>query len=176
MKENRPRIIYVDLPGHKQGAAPDHVLVGKKLDNVLRQNFPGKDLVIRCIGSQDHPDISSDKLADIIVKTGTDKYDKGRLGVGYEEFVRKGVEVDFYGEEVSVTENMDFMPQQIWEMHHSAIGDRGYGVHVDLVLIYDANKLDMVMNLYDFHSTSDGYTFKNPTEKSGALLGVFKIN
>lgn len=70
---------------------------------------------------------------------------------------------------------MSFMPQQIWEMHHSAIGDRGFGVHVDLVLVYDRTKLDMVMNLYKEHSKSDGYVFKDVLHKREALLGVIKV-
>lgn len=134
-----------------------------------------KEVIVRCIGSQDHPDISLDELTDTVTQTGTDKYDKSRMGVGYEEFVRKGIQVDFYGEEVTVTDDIDFMSQQIWEMHHSAIGDRGYGVHVDLVLVYDARQLEMVMNLYDHHPTSDGFVFKDPNNKQAALLGVIKI-
>ena len=135
----------------------------------------GKEMIIRCIGSQDHEGLSLDELTETVAKSGTDKYDKKRMGVGYEEFNRKGIRVDFYGEEVKITDDLDFMSQQIWEMHHSAIGDRGYGVHVDLVLVYDNAQLDMVMNLYDFHSTSDGYIFKNPDNKAAALLGVIKV-
>ena len=97
------------------------------------------------------------------------------MGTGYEEFVNKGIKVDFYGEEAKITEGLNFMPQQIWEMHHSAIGDRGYGVHVDLVLVYDQAQLNMVMNLYTHHPTSDGYTFKDPSNKQAALLGVIKV-
>jgi len=46
---------------------------------------------------------------------------------------------------------------------------------VDLVLIYDAEKVDMVMNLYDFHPTSDGFVFKNQDDKQAALLGAIKV-
>lgn len=169
-------IYSVSIPDYRAGEVPDHVAVGKKLDAVLKRHFLGKDVVVRCIGSQDHPDLTLDRLADIVAKTGTDKYDVSRLGVGYEEFVKKGIHVDFYGEEVKITKDLNFMPQQIWEMHHSAIGDRGYGVHVDLVLVYDRSQLDMVMNLYTHHATSDGYIFKDPANKKAALLGVIKIS
>lgn len=168
-------VLTLAIPEHKPGQAPDHIAIGNKLDSLLKQNFMDKEVVVRCIGSQDHPNLSLDQLVDIITETGTDKYDTARMGVGYEEFVHKGIQVDFYGEEVKVTEDMDFMAQQIWEMHHSAIGDRGYGVHVDLVLIYDEAQLNMVMNLYSHHSTSDGYVFKNQSDKRQALLGVIKV-
>lgn len=171
----KPLIIEITIPGYKPSKAPDHEVVGEKLDELLKQHFMGKKVVIRCIGSQDHPDLNLDELTDTVLKTGTDKYDAGRMGVGYEEFVGKGIKVDFYGEPIEINKETNFMSQQIWEMYHSAIGDRGFGVHVDLVLVYDAERLDMVMNLYDFHPTSDGYVFKDPTNKQAALLGVIKV-
>jgi hypothetical protein len=173
--EMKPVVLETTIPEHQPGNEPDHAEVGKKLDDLLKQHFMGREVVIRCIGSQDHPNLNLDELTDLVVKTGTDKYDANRMGVGYEEFVRKQIKVDFYGEITKITEDLNFMGQAIWEMHHSAIGDRGYGVHVDLVLIYDVEKLDMVMNLYDTHPTSDGFTFKDQANKSTALLGVIKI-
>lgn len=170
-----PQLIETTISSHKPGRAPDHNVVGEKLDNLLKKHFIGKKVVIRCIGSQDHPNLSLDQLTDIVTKTGTDKYDSDRMGVGYEEFVRKGIQVDFYGEDTTITKDSKIMGQALWEMHHSAKGDRGYGVHVDLVLVYDYEQLDMVMNLYSHHPTSDGFVFKNPHGKPAALLGVIKI-
>jgi len=166
----------VVIPGHKPGNTPDNVAVGKILDNVLKQNFMGKKVVVRCVGSQDHPSLSLDELTNIVVKTGTDKYDNARMGVGYEDFIKKGKHIDFYGEDVVINEKTKIMTEAIYEMHHSAIGDRGYGVHVDLVLVYDFGKLDMVMNLYEHHATSDGFVFKDPTNKQDALLGIIKVH
>ena len=171
----KPALIKISIPEHKLGKVPNHIAVGKKLDDLLKKHFMGKKVVIRCIGSQDHPGLSLDELTEIVIKTGTDKYDAARMGVGYEEFVRKKIQIDFYGEPTEITDDLDFMGQALWEMHHSAIGDRGYGVHVDLVLIYDVEQLNMVMNLYDFHPTSDGYTFKDETNKRAALLGMIKV-
>ena len=169
------RLIEVTIPNHKPGKAPAHEAVGTELDKLLTQYFMGKKVVIRCIGSQDHPNLSLDALTDIVMKTGTDKYDPTRMGVGYDEFNRKGIQVDFYGEDVQITKDTHVMGRALWEMHHSAIGDRGYGVHVDLVLIYDYDQLDMVMNLYEPHPTSDGFVFRHPDKKQAALLGVIKI-
>lgn len=168
-------LITISIPTHKPGKAPDHEVIGESLDQILKQHFMDKKVVIRCIGSQDHPNISLDELTDIIMRDGTDKYDSERVGVGYEEFDRKGIKVDFYGEDTTVTKNTKVMAQALWEMYHSAMGDRGYGVHVDLILVYDYEQLDMVMNLYDHHATSDGFVFKHPDNKQGALLGVIKI-
>jgi hypothetical protein len=170
-----PELIEISIPTHKPGKTPDHEADGKKLDGLLKQHFMGKKIVIRSIGSQDHTGKSLDELTEIVMKTGTDKYDSTRLGVGYEEFVRKGIRVDFYGEDVTITEDTKITGQALWEMHHSAIGDRGYGVHVDLVLVYDYDQLDIVMDLYHHHPTSDGFVFKDPDNKPAALLGVIKI-
>jgi len=171
-----PAVLEINIPNYKPGEAPEHKVVGRKLDELLKKYFLNKQVVVRCIGSQDHPGISLEELTEKVVTTGTDKYDPARMGVGYEDFVRKGIKVDFYGEPVKITQDTEVMSQQIWEMHHSAIGDRGFGVHVDLVLIYDGEQLDMVMNLYDFHPTSDGFVFKDPTNKRAALLGVIKVS
>lgn len=168
-------LIETTIPDHRPGKAPDHEAIGNELDEILKKYFLGSKVVIRCIGSQDHPNTSLDDLADRIIETGTDKYDTNRMGVGYEEFVKKGIKVDLYGEPTTIVEDAHIMPQALWEMHHSAIGDRGFGVHVDLVLVYDASKLDMVMNLYSFHPTSDGYVFKDQDNKADALLGLIKI-
>jgi hypothetical protein len=171
----QPLILTATVPGYKRGQVPDDAVVGKKLDSLLQKHFLNRDVVVRCIGSQDHPSLSLDELTDIVVKTGTDKYDATRMGVGYEEFAQEGIQVDFYGEETIITKDMPVMPQQIWEMHHSAIGDRGFAVHVDLVLIYNRDHLNMVMELYNHHPLSDGYTFKHPSHKREALLGVIKV-
>lgn len=168
-------LIEITIPTHTPSKAPDHETVGEKLDSLLKQHFMDKKVVIRCIGSQVHPNFSLDELTDIVMKTGTDKYDPARMGIGYEDFGRKDIQVDFYGEDVEITKDTHVMGQALWEMHHSAIGDRGYGVHVDLVLIYDYDQLDMVMNLYEDHPTSDGFVFKHPDNKPAALLGVIKI-
>lgn len=170
----RAPIFILTIPEY-QAAEPDYQAIGKTLDDELRKHFMGKKVVIRCIGSQDHPNFDLDELTDIVLKTGTDKYDPARMGVGYEEFVQRGIKVDFYGEDVTITKDAKIMGQALWEMHHSAIGDRGYGVHVDLVLVYDYDQLNMVMNLYDHHPTSDGFVFKDPGKKRDALLGLVKI-
>lgn len=170
-----PLVITAHQPDHKPGKAPDHMAIGAQLDSAIKEHFMDKNVVIRCIGSQDHPGLTLAKLTDLVVATGTDKYDPTRAGVGYKAFTEKGVHVDFYGEPVRITKSTAVMAQQIWEMHHSALGDRGFGVHVDLVLIYDAAQVAMVKHLYDSHPTSDGFVFKNPANKQAALLGVITI-
>lgn len=171
----KPIILDITIPEYKINQAPDNAVIGPELDGLLKQNFMGQKVVIRCIGIQDHPGLNLDELADIVLKTGTDKYNPKRLGVGYDEFVRKGMLVDFYGEQVEVTSDTTIMSQQVWEMYHSAIGDRGFGVRIDLVLIYDRAQVDMVMNMYDHHPSSDGFVFKEPANKPEALLGIIKI-
>lgn len=172
----KPLQINISTPGHSPNTPPDHERIGSILDNVIKEHFMGKKVVVRYIGSQDHPGMDLDELVKVIVDTGSDKYDKTRIGVGYDDFRQKGVKIDFYGELIDgVTENTSIMSQMIYEMYHSAIGDRGYGVHVDIVLIYDAEQLDMITDLYESQVSSDGFVFKNPELKRAALIGVVKI-
>ncbi|HUB93579.1 MAG TPA: hypothetical protein VMB52_03695 [Verrucomicrobiae bacterium] len=170
-----PKLIEISIPTHKPGKVPAYETIGPKLDELLKRHFIGKKVVIRCIGSQDHPDMHLDTLTDVVMTTGTDKYDSSRTGFGYGAFVGKGTNIDFYGEDITIASDTAIMSRTLHEMYYSAIGDRGYAVHVDLVLIYNYRKLDMVMNLYDHHETSDGFVFKDPDHKQAALLGVIKI-
>jgi len=108
------QLIDVTVPTHQAGKAPDHEAVGAKLDELLTQYFMGKKVVIRCFGSHDHPNRSLDKMTDIVMKTGTDKYDPARMGVGYKDFAEKGVQVDFYGEDVQISNDTHVIGQALW--------------------------------------------------------------
>lgn len=172
----KPAQINISFPMQNISTPPDHERIGAILDDIIKKHFTGKRVIIRCIGSQDHPDKNVDELAELIVQLGTDKYDDSRKGVGYANFLKKGVRIDFYGQLIEeVNDDMSIMCEMIYEMYHSAIGDRGYGVYVDLVLIYDAEQLNMVTNLYESQILSDGFVFKDSEHKQLALMGIIKI-
>lgn len=156
---------------------PDYQKIGTILDDIIKKHFLGKKVVVRCIGSQDHPNKNVDELADLIIQLGTDRYDDTHKGVGYTDFLKKGIKIDFYGQLIEeANEDMSIMSEMIYEMYHSAIDDRGYGVYVDLVLIYNAEQLNIVTNLYESQAVSDGFVFKDPEHKQLALMGIIKIS
>ena len=47
----------------------------------MERSFPDGKYILRAIGSDDHSGLSIDELAEIVLKTGTDKYDPNRKGV-----------------------------------------------------------------------------------------------
>jgi hypothetical protein len=68
-----PLVLTTSLPGYKPNQKPDCLKIGSKLDSLLKKKFYGKSIIIRCIGMRDHPGKTLDELADIVLKTGTDK-------------------------------------------------------------------------------------------------------
>lgn len=73
------------MPEYTIDAKPDYSL-GQQVDTVIEENFDVKNIIIRAISSSDHPQLSFDKLVDIILEKGTDKYDPDRKGVAHEKF------------------------------------------------------------------------------------------
>jgi hypothetical protein len=47
-------VFKISLPEYTINTQPDFSLVGNKIDTVLKDNFIGKDIVVRALGSQEH--------------------------------------------------------------------------------------------------------------------------
>ncbi len=171
------KILEIALPEYKANVKPDYLTVGPKLDKLLEQHFMGQDTVLRCIGSQDHSGKTLDELVSIIIKTGTDKYDPSRTGQGYGVGTDKGKHIDFFGTPVKVHVGTDiFTLELLDDFYHGSLGDRGYAIRIDIVIVYDANKLTKVEHLYgEDVEESDGFVFKDPEHKPYAILGILKI-
>jgi uncharacterized protein (DUF952 family) len=171
------KILEIALPEYKANVKPDYLAIGPKLDKLLERHFMGQDIVLRCIGSQDHPGKTVDELTDIILKTGTDKYDPARKGQGYGVGTDQGKHIDFFGTLVKVHAGTDIFTRELLEDFYSgSLGDRGYAIRIDVVIIYDANKLTKVEHLYgDDVEESDGFVFRDPAHKPEAVLSILKI-
>lgn len=52
--------------------------ITKKLNEIIRREFSGKEILIRCISSKSHKQINTKKLIEIIKKTGTDRYNSDK--------------------------------------------------------------------------------------------------
>jgi predicted PhzF superfamily epimerase YddE/YHI9 len=172
-----PKTLEIALPEYKANTKPDYLAVGSKLDRLLEEHFAGQDIVLRCIGSQDHPGKTLNELAEIIIKTGTDKYDPVRTGQGYNVGTDQGKHIDFFGTPVKVHVGTDiFTLELLDDFYNGSLGDRGYAIRIDIVIVYDASKLTRVEHLYgDDVEESDGFVFKEPGHKPSAVLGVLKI-
>lgn len=168
------KVIEISLPEYKPNERPESVEIGQKLDQLLVDNFYGETVVIRCVGMRDHPNLTLDKLAESVVKYGIDKYDKERNGVADHMVPEKYRDRFIYGEEVKVDKfkgpGMDLI---IDDFYDGAIGDRGYPIRVDLIMIYKRDAFLRLENIYPGVVESDVFVFERPPEVS--LLGIIKI-
>jgi hypothetical protein len=126
--------------------------------------------LIRLISSKDHS-ISRDELVDIIKHTGTDRYDNQRKHIFYEHYGK--FDFDFFAEKSTVKTLETDIGETVRLLPSRTKGDRGYEVHPDIVIIYDADKCIELDGVYDYKSGSDCYKCKvSPLD---ALVEVRKI-
>jgi hypothetical protein len=173
-------VISLPLPDYIIKEQPDYQTLGAKIDKVLGENFNGKDVAIRAISLTDHPQFTLDRLAQIVLDTGTDKYDPNRKGVDHEVF--EPYKPDFQASFCTIGKNhFDEGADIIQKFYENVLLDRGYRLRIDLLLIYDlrqlvqAEKVDQ--NKPSIHPRLEPYLFrfKDQANKQKALLGIVKI-
>lgn len=165
--------VSLSLPEYTLSKKPDADKIGQKIDAALHDNFPKQQVVIRCISLIDHQPLSLDALASKVKQDGTDKYNPAIPGIGYQ--VAKDKVIDFFGLPADLASKEQIMARFVHDFYYSALKDRGSSLRIDLVLVYDKNKIAMVENLYEGYAKSDGWTFKDPTDKSDALIGIVQL-
>ena len=170
----------MSLPEYTIESQPDYETLGSRIDMILADNFGGKHIAIRAISSADHPVHTLQSLIDVILTTGTDKYDPARKGVAHEEFAP--YEADFHADACIVGKNhVGQGADIIQKFYENALIDRGHRVRIDLLLIYDfhqltrAQKADADMPGVSLHLEKYLFRFTNPHQKQKALLGIIKI-
>ena len=185
----KAKVLEVHLPEYHIKKKPDYVKLGKKVDAVIEKSFPDGKYIIRALGSDDHPKLSLNKLAEIVLETGTDRYDPNRKGVCHDEFC--GYDYDIQAGTIIIKNGKLVIPKDykyptefgdvIWHFYEHTPLDRGYAVRIDLLLIYDPKQLTKARK---FHSKARGvrrglnnylYKFKHPKNKKDALIGIIKI-
>lgn len=175
--EEPKKIITISIPEYTLDTQPDYKAIGDKLDKILEANFNGRNIAIRAISTADHPQHTLDELTQIVVDTGTDKYDPNRKGVeGFDDY-----NVDFQAGFGTVGENLKGEGADIIQkFYENTLLDRGYRLRIDLLLIYDLSQLakaEKYPGKEGVHPRLEPYLFKfrNPENKPGALIGVIKI-
>jgi len=182
------KVIEVHLPEYNLKKKPNYLKLGKKVDSVLEKGFSDGKYILRAISSEDHKGLSLDKLADIVLRNGTDKYNPKRKGVCHDEF--SGYDYDIQAGTFKIkkgkliVEGNDYpsvFGDIVYHFYEHTPLDRGYPLRIDLLLIYDPAKLKKARKvnqkappirrkLINFL-----YKFKNPKNKKDALLGIVKI-
>ena len=176
-----PKIVTVSIPEYKIDSQPDYILIGAKIDKILEENFTGNFLE-RAISLIDHPQYNLDQLLDIIIKTGTDKYDPKRKGVAYEQF--EPYQADLQAGDIEIKNGKLSEPYGeglIKLFYENVLLDRGYRLRIDLILLYDpkqmvhAEKIDKSKPNVQPNLEQYLWRFKDPKNKSQALQGIIKI-
>ena len=169
------QLLTLSLPEYKVDTEPDHKSIGKKIDDELKKCFMGHSILVRGIGSQEHPDKTVDELIQIIVRTGTDRYDPQRAGDRYEN--TEGKHIDLFAFPAHVQPDLAVGDQVIYGFYHSAIGIHGRPTRIDILTIYDADQLEVVEHQYEGRDDvkRDGFVFKDPKNKQQAVLGIIKL-
>lgn len=67
------KMLTVSVPQYSVDAEPDHKAIGKPVDDVIKQHFMGQTVLIRGLGSMEHPGKSVDELVEIIKSNGTNR-------------------------------------------------------------------------------------------------------
>lgn len=168
-------VYKIDLPQYKIDTEPDHKAIGKIVDDVLKKYFLGKTVLVRGLGSQEHPEKSIDDLIEIIKETGSDRYDKKRSGDRYENIGNK--HIDLFALRRKITLSTKLFWQLSWSFFNFPPKSRG-PIRVNILVIYKAEKLKAVVHRYEGRTDTkrDGFIFKDSKNKQQAVLGIIRIN
>lgn len=170
------KTLQVSLPHYTVDKVPDHKALGNIVDVVIKDNFMGQSILVRGIASSVHPGKTVDEMIDTIARTGTDRYDSTRKGDRYENV--EGKHIDLFAFPHTVTEGSSIFADVVYGFYHSALGFHGRAVRIDILTIYDANQMQEVLHHYEGRDDikEDGFTFKDPANKTQALIGIIRID
>ena len=176
-----PKIIEISIPEYAIETQPDYKSVGEQIDKTITDNFNGTFL-LRALSMIDHPQYTLDELANIILKTGTDKYDTNRKGVAHEEF--EPYKPDIQAGEIIVRDGKiisESFGEDVKRFYENTLIDRGYRLRIDLIVLYNpqqfirAEKIDNTKPSVAPHLEEYLWKFKSPDNKSTAVVGIIKI-
>tara|TARA_Y100000310_G_scaffold292191_1_gene320769 strand:- start:216 stop:737 length:522 start_codon:yes stop_codon:yes gene_type:complete len=167
-------VYTVSCPEYSVEKKPDAKVIGKKIDALIKKHFLRKKVIIRCIGSQEHEDKTVDELIAIIKRLGTDRYDPQRVGDRYENLEEK--QIDIFALDFFVEEDTEMLKDFIEPFFTYPVEIGKEPVRLDIVIIYDATQLNCVIHSYENGKDKyDGFAFRDPRNKTDALLGIIKI-
>src|SRR3989344_5327479 len=179
--EQEPKIIEISIPEYTIDSQPNYIEIGAKIDKAFTENFEGRFLV-RELSITDHPQYTLDELADIILKTGTDKYDPNRKGVAHDEF--EPYKPDIQAGEVVIKDRKivgESFSEDVRRFYENTLLDRGYRLRIDLIVLYDpkqlvkAEKIDHTKPSTQPHLEQYLWRFKDQDKKPMAVAGIIKI-
>jgi hypothetical protein len=182
------KIIEVHLPEYTIETEPDYLAIGTKVDAALEKGLPDGKYVYRAIGKDDHPNMSMNELIETIKKLGTDKYDLNRKEVAFEDFCQYDHHIHAGKFEIKngklVIDPDNELPSLFGDdakkFYVNVLLDRGYKVRLDLLIIYDAEKMEKAKKVEGKAVRPELeeclWKFKDQNRKKEALAGIVKIS
>lgn len=183
-------VFEVAVPLYRIDREPDFASIGLVVDRAIEARFPDGRYIVRAIGLDDHPGLSLLSLIDIVLGTGTDKYDPHRRAVGQDEFA--GYDYHIHAGPVEIRDSRLLLEAEdralgTWfgsVARHFYVGarlDRGHAVRIDLLMLYDPALVVPARKTHPgARSVRPGlrrhlYRFKDLSERRSALRGLVKI-
>ncbi len=191
MKRN---IIELHLPDYHKKDVKSLDVSGQLIDNCLLQHFTGQ-IAVRGVSMIDHPDLEVDVFIKLILQHGTDKYDENREGIHPD--LDHTYAIGLHATAMEITDHIvcphydqksgvinSTMGQVLYDCHYGAIMDRGYALHLSLLLVYDLKALRPIFiewtdeehqHADTEESSLDTCAFQFKSDKKKALLGVIHL-
>ena len=143
------KVLEIILPEYQIDQEIGYDQIGEKIDTLVQSSLKDGVYVERSVGLKDHPGLTTDSLANLIIKHGTDKYDPDRKSIFDEEF--SCYQFDIHASEFQIKNRVlvvdvehdlhTYFGQNIYCFHKFAPIDRGYPVRIGVSMIYDKQYL-----------------------------------
>lgn len=166
----------IKVPKASIDSQPDFAVIGASIDKCLRRHFLGIKVAIRVLSSQEHKDKSVDEIIKIIRQLGHDRYEPKRKGDRYENLDKK--HIDFFALDFKVEADGEYFKNLIEPFYYWPLAAKKQPVRIDIAIVYDLSQLKVVKHRYkgrEAEIKKDGFVFRYPYNKPGAILGIIKI-
>ena len=156
---------------------PDFQSIGAKIDVCFKKHFMGRNVAVRALSSGEHPGKSRSDMIEIIQAIGHDRYDPNRKGDRYENI--DNFPIDFFAIDFKVEEQDVYFEHFIEPFYFWPVSEGKKPVRIDLAIVFDLSKLERVKHRYEGRENEtkrDGFVFRYPEDKPGAVLGIIEIS
>ena len=160
-------------------AEPDFGAFETELTAFLFDKFPQKMLCIRGISLPEHnllneSALSVSDLVGIIARDGTDRYNPNVAGDRYGNVENK--RIDFFALDFDTCGGENNFWYMFNTIYYYGIQKHGVPRMVDILAVYDTEKLHRVEYMYEGSDEIRSDAFVFPTDPVTALLGIVTIN
>jgi hypothetical protein len=168
------KLHYIDCPAYTLSDNMDLNAVSQCIDSEIRRLFTGQEILLRGIQSGKHS-MPKEHLIQDILSNGTDKITDDRGPAGNDGAT--GIDIHASHVVVSGQDPLTHFTLRAFHEFKPKAQERPK-LRVDIWMIYNPSQLDNIEYLHPRHHViaRDGYRFKNPNNKTDALLGLIVIN